>query len=476
MFRYILKRLFIFVPTLLVISLVVFMLGVYAPGDPVLNLLTQQSGGESMDDKKSGEEAYIKKWKELGMNLPVFYFTISSQASCDTIYRIHRKAHRETLEAMTNEYGNWNEVDLYYKQLQQFENTVLTFKPDSVSSRSWSRLRDNVSQLYLRGGESSFTELAMERMDKSTAKINDTLNVLVPALTDLKSSYQNVKSNATTWKKYIPSFNWYGFNNRYHQWITRFVRFDFGISYQDRKPIAKKIGDNIFWTMLISIISIILTYIIAVPLGVFSAIRKGTMADGITTTFLFILYSLPNFWIATLLIIFLCNPQYIQMFPAFGVGTEAAEGQSFFSALGIRIHHLILPLFCWTYGSLAFLSRQMRGGMLGVLRQDYIRTARAKGLPESKVIWKHAFRNSLLPVITIFANIFPLMISGSVVIEVIFTIPGMGKMLVDAMVAQDFPVVFTIVMMVATLTMIGYLIADILYAFVDPRITYSSKK
>ncbi len=475
MFRYILKRILIFIPTLLVISLVIFMLGVYAPGDPVANLMTVTSGGENMDDKKAGEEAYIKKWKELGMDLPVFYFTISSQADCDTLYKIHRKAHRETLAALTEQHGNWNEVDRYYKRLQKFENTVLDFVPDSVSTKSWGRLRDNTGNLYYQS-KSSTIENTFSKLDRYVSKINDSLNVIQPAFAALKNDYNNISATATTWKNYVPSFNWYGLNNRYHKWITRFARFDFGISYQDRKPIAKKIGDNIFWTMLISIISIILTYILAVPLGVFSAIKKGTTADSITTTFLFILYSLPNFWIATLLIIFLCNPQYLHWFPAFGVGTEAAEGKSFFAALGIRIHHLILPLFCWTYGSLAFLSRQMRGGMLGILRQDYIRTARAKGLPENKVIWKHAFRNSLLPVITIFANIFPLMISGSVVIEVIFTIPGMGRMLVDAMVAQDFPVVFTIVMMVAALTMIGYLIADILYAFVDPRITYSSKK
>lgn len=475
MFRYILKRILIFIPTLLVISLVIFMLGVYAPGDPVRNMLALSAGMDNPSDKMAGEEAYIKKWKELNLNLPVFYFTMSSQADCDTLYRIYRKAHRENLQALTKEYGNWDEISQYYSSLQNFENTVLSTPPDSAGTRSWKKLRENASTLFNRSEHIAISGL-FEKMDKSAGNINDTLNVLVPALARLKGDYDQMVNNATTWKNYVPSLNWYGFNNRYHKWITRFIQFDFGISYQDRQPIAKKIGDNIFWTMLLSILSIIFTYIIAVPLGVFSAIKKGTLADSISTTFLFILYSLPNFWIATLLIIFLCNPQYLQIFPAFGVGTELTEGKSFLQAMGIRIHHLILPLFCWTYGSLAFLSRQMRGGMLGVLRQDYIRTARAKGLPEKSVIWKHAFRNSLLPVITIFANIFPLMISGSIVIEVIFSIPGMGRMLVSAMSAQDFPVVFTIVMMVAALTMIGYLVADILYAFVDPRITYSSKK
>ncbi len=229
--------------------------------------------------------------------------------------------------------------------------------------------------------------------------------------------------------------------------------------------------DNIAVTMTISLISIFFTYLIAVPLGVFSARKKGKFSDNVTTTGLFILYSLPNFWIATLMIIYLCQPQYLNWFPAYGLG-EVDPSMGFFERLGIRAYHIVLPLICWTYGSLAYLSRQMRGGMLNVLSLDYIRTARAKGLEENTVIWKHAFRNSLLPVITLFANVFPLMISGSIVIEVIFSLPGMGKMLLDAIVFKDFPVVFTLVMMTSLLTMIGYLIADILYAIVDPRITY----
>ena len=155
----------------------------------------------------------------------------------------------------------------------------------------------------------------------------------------------------------------------------------------------------------------------------------------------------------------------------FGVGEVAADA-GFWETLRVRSYHLFLPLLCWTYPSLAFLSRQMRGGMLTVLRQDFIRTARAKGLEEKKIIWKHAFRNSLLPIITLFAGVFPRMISGSIAIEVIFSIPGMGSTMLSAIDAKDFPLVFTIVMFSAILTIIGYLIADILYAVVDPRITY----
>jgi len=133
---------------------------------------------------------------------------------------------------------------------------------------------------------------------------------------------------------------------------------------------------------------------------------------------------------------------------------------------------LALPVFCITYGSLAYLSRQMRGAMLGVVRQDYIRTARAKGLSERKVIWKHAFRNSLFPIITLFGSVFPRALSGAIAIEMIYAIPGMGYLLLMSITARDWPVVFAIVMLIAVMAMIGNLIADILYAMVDPRVTY----
>ncbi len=438
------------------------------------NMMAATSGSESLSDMKAGEEEYLKMRKKLNLDLPVFYFTLASKAESDTLYRIPKKGHRETLARFCATYGDWGKTEKYYNSLKDFKTAVYSVEPDSTNRRSLIKIKESVGDLFNRYEDGKITK-AFEKIGERVER-NAALDSLVSGkFQTMSAAYSSMRDEPNNMNRYIPTIHWYGTNNRYHKWITKFLVFDFGISYQDKQPIASKIGQNIFWTMLISFFSILLTYIFAVPLGVYSAVKKGTLGDSIISTILFILYSLPNFWIATLLIFFLCNPEYLQLFPTFGVGGEAVEGKNWFQALGIRIHHLILPLFCWTYGSLAFLSRQMRGGMLGVLRQDYIRTARAKGLSDRKVIWKHAFRNSLLPVITLFGNVFPLMISGSVVIEVIFSIPGMGKMLIDGMTFQDFPVVFTIVMMVAVLTMIGYLVVDILYAMVDPRISYNKK-
>ena len=249
---------------------------------------------------------------------------------------------------------------------------------------------------------------------------------------------------------------------------------DFGISYQDQRPVKKVIWEAVRWTVMLSIVSIILTYLIAIPLGIKAAAKKDSTSDKVMSTTLFMLYSLPVFWVATLLIMFLGGGDFLSWFPAYGVG-EVADSDGFITVFWIRFYHLILPMICFTYGGLAFLYRQMRGAMINTLSQDYIRTARAKGLDEKNVLWKHAFKNSLLPIITLFANVFPLVISGAIIIEDKFSIPGMGKTAIEAISARNYPMIYTIVMFSAILTMVGYLVADILYAVVDPRISYNKK-
>jgi peptide/nickel transport system permease protein len=307
-------------------------------------------------------------------------------------------------------------------------------------------------------------------------------------LLQLRDVYSAVKSEKTPINNYIPTIHWYGFQNQYHRWllgdapwfigeekpgqVKGFIRGDFGISYLDGRPIASKLKDAIPWTLLMNFVALILGYLIAIPMGVFNAVQKGTKRDRISTVIVFLLNSLPSFWIATLLVTFITTDEYgMNLFPTFGLG-EVDDDSGFFEVFGTRFYHLILPVFCLTYGGIAYLSRQMRASMLNTLSQDFIRTARAKGNSENTVIWKHAFRNSLIPIITIFSSIFPTMIAGSFIIENIFSIPGMGKLSFEALIARDFPMVFTVMMLAAILTLIGNLVADVLYGVVDPRISF----
>ncbi len=472
MLKYIFKRILLFIPTLFAISLLTFFLSTHVPGDPVEQMLNSNSESGSAAKAQVAENAYIAKRHQLGLDLPTFYFAISNQATPKDLYTIPKKFQRENLEKLIDKYGNWTEINKYYNSIKQFEITAGNVESDSLNADALINIKQEIQKLFVEP-EANSIEIVFNSV-KSNLDSTASLVNLTSSLSATQNSFKDVVAKATPNKKLIPALHWYGTNNQYHKWITKFMVGDFGISYQDEQPVKTVIWEAIRWTVLLSIISIFLTYLIAIPLGITSAANKGGMKDQTISTTLFILYSLPSFWVATLLIMFLGGGDFFNVFPSFGV-PQATENMSFFAKFTNYVYHLTLPIICYTYGGLAFISRQMRGAMVNSLSQDYVRTARAKGLDEEKVLWKHAIKNSLLPIITLFANVFPLAISGAVALELIFSIPGMGKTAYEALVARNYPVVYTIVMFSAILTLVGYLVADILYAVVDPRISYNKK-
>lgn len=259
---------------------------------------------------------------------------------------------------------------------------------------------------------------------------------------------------------------------RYPLWLGKLVRLDFGRSFKDWRPVRDIILERLPVTLQINLISIFIAYVIAIPIGVHASVRAGTLRERAVTVGLFILYSLPSFWTAYILIYFLAGGNYLDIFPVGNISSAGAADFGFWHWLVDRLWHLALPVTCLTYASFAGLSRYMRSGMMEVLRQDYIRTARAKGLSERTVIFKHALRNSVIPIVTILAGILPTLIGGSVIIETIFNIPGMGRLGFNAVLARNYPVIMAVATVSAVLTLFGILLADILYAVVDPRIKY----
>jgi peptide/nickel transport system permease protein len=274
-------------------------------------------------------------------------------------------------------------------------------------------------------------------------------------------------------------------DNRYHRWLfgdgesnLGVLRGDFGTSYTSGQKVGKIIASHIGFTLLFSLGGILLAYIISIPLGVYAAVKKNSWFDRVSSVVLFLLYSMPSFWLATLLLVCFANPDTLYWFETSGL--KPAQGYpvdaNIFQKLWISLPYIVLPLICFTYSSLAFLSRTLRVSVLENIKQDYITTARAKGLPQNKVIWRHAFRNSLLPMITVLANVFPYAIGGSVILETVFTLPGMGFETYRAILGQDYPVIMAMLTLTAVLTIIGLLVQDILYALADPRISYNRKK
>ena len=251
---------------------------------------------------------------------------------------------------------------------------------------------------------------------------------------------------------------------------------DFGKSFQDNQPVFEKMAQRVPITLIMNIIAIIIAYSIAIPLGVYSSTHPGTITDKLSTFLLFALYSLPVFWVGTLVVTFLANPEYLSIFPSGGIRSTSFQNTwPWYKQLLDYSKHLVLPMLVYVYADFAFISRQMRSGMLEVIRQDYVRTARAKGLSERAVVYKHALRNALIPLITIVASLVPALIGGSVIIEYIFSIPGMGELSFKAVLARDYPMIMAVFTTSAVLTLAGMLLSDILYSLADPRISYSKK-
>lgn len=264
---------------------------------------------------------------------------------------------------------------------------------------------------------------------------------------------------------------------QYGIWLRRVVKFDFGESFtSDRRPVMQKIWDTkqplidrrLFITFMINVISMFFIFLIALPIGISSATHPYSLYDKIATTAVFIGFAIPGFWLALLLMMLFGI--YLDWLPISGFKSIQYESLSFFEKIWDRVQHLILPVFVSSFGGLAGLSRYMRSSMLEVIRQDYITTARAKGLPEKKVIYKHAFRNALLPIITLLGLSVPGLIGGSVIFEQVFGIPGMGQLFYQSVMSRDYPLVMAILTIGGILTLAGNLLADIGYMIADPRI------
>jgi peptide/nickel transport system permease protein len=256
---------------------------------------------------------------------------------------------------------------------------------------------------------------------------------------------------------------------QYVSWLSRLVRLDFGQSMSgDHRPVWDKIKERLPLTFGMNVASLFLTLCITVPIGVASAWWQGGWFDKASTVFVFIGFAIPGFWLA-LLLMYLLGIHWA-ILPISGLTSMEYNQLSFFGKLWDIARHLALPIFIYTFGSLAGMSRFMRSSMLEVLRQDYILTARAKGVPLRTVIFKHALRNALLPVITILGLSVPALIGGSVIIESIFALPGLGQLFYQGVMARDYPLIMGNLVLGAMLTLAGNLIADMAYGLADPRI------
>ncbi len=264
---------------------------------------------------------------------------------------------------------------------------------------------------------------------------------------------------------------------QYAVWLRNLVTLDFGESFKDNQPVWTKIAERVPVTINLNILSLLVVYLVAIPLGVYSATHRNTVSDQVATVGAFILFAVPTVWAATMALVFICGGDFLYLFPPGGLSSiDYDPGWPWWKKFQDQAWHLFLPVVLLSYGGFAGLSRYMRASMLEVLGQDFVQVARAKGLREWFVIGKHVMRNSLIPLVTMLAALLPALIGGSVIIETIFSIPGMGQLGYESVRARDYPTVMALYGVSAILTLIGILISDLLLSVVDPRIAFGRRQ
>ena len=428
MLGYILQRSLLMIPTLVGITVISFFIMHLAPGDPVDLFLGGVAGGEGLasDRQRDIEETRQELRRQLGLDRPVHV-----------------------------QYANWvTALFLKVESISAFDRSAML--ADRLLERLDASERRALTALEREEQKGRFLALVRGSAREEAGELE-------------RSSFWegrtfSAEGNYAYRGAGIELFKLAGY---------RFVTLDFGRSFKDNQPVIGRIMERLPVTLEINIIAIVIAYLVGLPLGIWLAVKQNTFTDRILTTGTFVLWSMPSFWVGMLLIIFLCNREFFYWFPASGIQSlDASSDWSTWRILTDHMYHMFLPVLASAYISFATISRFMRTSMLENLRQDYVRTARAKGLSEKVVILRHVYRNSLIPIVTTSAGLLPALIAGSVFIETIFTIPGMGLLGFESVLNRDYPMVMALFTVGSLLSLLGILVADILLKVVDPRITF----
>lgn len=481
---YVIKRLLMMIPTFLGISLIVFAVLNLAPGKPGGG---QQNADLASDMRAEGtQESYRIFREQFNLDKPILFNTLPSletnvvagdlailagTVTATGADRVHAQdrlegygtysiPHLVTILRETNERGEHRvrDVAAYILRLNARRKLIDPFNP-----RPPRELRDANAAI---GAENAQIRTWRYGFDDPEARKQEVTENWIAWFDANQDRWQ--WSTAEKAKILV-------LDTRFAKYWGNLARFDFGVSLVNREPVLDLLVSKLRYSISLSMSSLLLAYLIALPLGVFSAVNRDSATDRGVTLVLFMLYSLPSFFVATLLLYFFSQGSdysALRIFPTGGWRTRDYMDLTSLQQIADIAWHLVLPVIVLTYGSLAALSRYMRTGLLDVIRSDYVRTARAKGLPEWQVIGKHAVRNGLLPVLTLLAGLLPAVLGGSVIVEVIFDIPGMGLWMVESIYARDYNVIMAIQLITTVLVLFGILITDLSYALVDPRIRY----
>ncbi len=478
---YIIKRLLIMIPTFFGISLVIFLVINLAPGRPGA---LRQTGdvGSYMRGEQTQESIRIFR-EQFNLDKPLLFNTRYAITNEEVMSHLEKVMAGPSVPAAERIHSFEQLEDYGYYIIPQLIHALQHAKDVRVRDSAAYFLRTN-AQRPLPYPNAGTKDTAQRELNRAVNMENVMINPWRYYPDSPEGRKKEVIDNYLQWfDKHKDRWDYsapdkvriFFLETRFAKYWANLLRLDFGVSLVTREPVMRTMVSKLKYSIALSVTSLLLAYLIAIPIGIFSAVRKDTTTDRVITSGLFMLYSLPSFFVATLLLYyFSMGSDYsrLRWFPTGGWISSGSLEMTTLQQLKDIGWHLILPVLCLTYGSLAALSRYMRAGLLDVIRADFIRTARAKGLSEKTVILKHALRNGLLPILTLLAGLLPAVLGGSIIIEYIFAIPGMGQWLISSIYQRDYNVIMAESLVSAVLTLIGILLSDISYALVETLITY----
>ena len=492
MLFYIIKRMLLIIPTFLAISLIVFAIVNFAPGNPG----GRQIGSEGGQQANTGEqrESYRIFKEQFNLDKPVllnFRYDLEKDEVVDVLAKVlNPVVERNGKEEKEYGLGEQIESQEYLENLGRYAVPALidilnTHPEADFRALASQRLTINARQRL----QGEFRKDLTKEQREANKKISDETESFKGQYFLALSPKEKEETESKTEEEVKQFWNtWYEQNKTDWEYSagekfsitftdTRFAKYwynlsqlNFGVSHRDKRPVLETVLSKLKYSLTLAVTSVFLAYLISLPLGVWSAVKHNSTADRAVTIVLFMLYSLPSFFVGVVLLNLL-TVEY-KIFPTAGFESLNASEMTTLEYIRDVAWHVFLPICCMTYASLAALSRYAKTGLLDIINADFIRTARAKGLPEGVVIIKHAARNGMIPILTLLATLLPVLIGGSVVIEQIFGIPGMGRYGFEAIMTRDYNVVMAILLISSFLTLIGMLLSDIMYAIVDPRITF----
>ena len=481
MIRYIIKRILVMVPTFFAISLVIFLVLNFAPGTPGTSLMGAGEAGQDAQQNDQQRESYRIFKEQFNLDKPILI---------NTRYKLSQAEVQQTLTDIINEAGTVSPSRQIQAQ-EDIENwggyavpglmgVLRTTENPKLQAYASQRLALNARR-PLKNLYSNRSTAAERETDKQITTENNRLKDWQFAANAGQSVRQDVVAKWEGWfRESQDRWDYTGTkklvilatDTRFFKYWENLLRLDFGVSHVDKRPVLGKVFSKLKYSISLSFSAVILIYLVSVPLGIWSAVRQNTLADRIVTVVLFMLYSLPSFFVGVVLLNFFTRGTPFTAFPTSGFESLDVSNMTTIEYLKDVLWHIVLPIICLSYAGLAALSRYARTGLLDVIRSDYIRTARAKGLPESIVIIKHAARNGMIPILTLLATLLPTLIGGSVVVEFILGIPGMGSYVLESIFVRDYNAIMAVLLLSSSLTLVGMLLSDLSYALVDPRITF----